>query len=101
MAWRGAHGGVPQAVAQGARILVESGWAGIDIQPIDAICTLPENELIHYLTRLGPLGQILPDTDASTRARVIETVRAAFEPYVHGAEVRFAAACWMVGARAS
>ena len=29
----------------------------------------------------------------------VETVRAAFEPYVHGGEVRFTAACWMVSAR--
>jgi len=29
---------------------------------------------------------------------VIDTVRPAFEPYVHGAEVRFTAACWMVRA---
>jgi hypothetical protein len=30
---------------------------------------------------------------------VIEKVRAAFEPYVHAAEVRFTAACWMIAAR--
>ncbi|WP_257450187.1 class I SAM-dependent methyltransferase [Archangium lipolyticum] len=82
------------------RILEESGWAGIDIRPIDVACTLPEKELVRYLTRLGPLGLILHEADDRTRTRVIETVRAAFEPYVHGAEVRFTAACWMVGARA-
>jgi hypothetical protein len=26
-------------------------------------------------------------------------VRTAFDPYVHGPEVRFTAACWMVAAR--
>ncbi|AKJ06505.1 ubiquinone/menaquinone biosynthesis C-methylase UbiE [Archangium gephyra] len=82
------------------RILEESGWAGIDIQPIDVACTLPEKELVRYLTRLGPLGLILQEADDRTRTQVIETVRAAFEPYVHGAEVRFTAACWMIGARA-
>ena len=82
------------------RILEESGWAGIDIQPIDVACTLPEKELVRYLTRLGPLGLILHEADDRTRTLVIETVRAAFEPYVHGAEVRFTAACWRVGARA-
>ena len=81
-------------------ILEESGWAGIDIQPIDVACTLPEKELIRYLTRLGPLGGILPEADDETRARVIDTVRPAFDPYVHEAEVRFIAACWMVRARA-
>ncbi len=81
-------------------ILEDSGWAEIDVGPIDVACTLPEQELVRYLTRLGPLGRILHEADDRTRAQVIETVRAAFEPFVHGAEVRFTAACWWVGARA-
>jgi SAM-dependent methyltransferase len=83
------------------RILEESGWTGIDIRPIDVVCTLPETELVRYFTRLGPVGQILPAADERTRAQVIETVRAAFDTYVQGTEVRFTAACWTVGARAS
>ncbi len=81
------------------RILEESGWAGIDIQPIDVSCTMPEAELVGYFTRFGPLGRILHDVDERTRTRVIETVRPAFDPYVHGADVRFDAACWTIGAR--
>jgi hypothetical protein len=61
--------------------------------------TLPEKELVHYFPRLGPVGLMLQEADDRTRTQVIETVRAAFEPYVHGADVRFTAACWMVGAR--
>jgi ubiquinone/menaquinone biosynthesis C-methylase UbiE len=83
------------------RILEESGWTEIDIRPIDVACTLPEKELVRYFTRLGPLGLILREVDDRARRQVIETVRAAFEPYVHGAEVRYTAACWMVGARAA
>jgi SAM-dependent methyltransferase len=82
-------------------ILEESGWAEIDIQPIDVACTLPEKELIGYVTRLGPLGLVLQEQDDRTRAEVIEAVRAAFDPFVHGAEVRFTAACWMVSGRAT
>ncbi|WP_328869442.1 class I SAM-dependent methyltransferase [Streptomyces sp. NBC_00287] len=82
-------------------ILTESGWAEIDIRPVELSCALPESELVGYFTRLGPLGLILPDVDEKIRPRVIETVRAAFEPYVQGAEVRFTAACWLVDARAS
>lgn len=92
------------AFAQKARVrhvLQESGWTGIDIQPVDVLCTLPEKELVRYFTRLGPLGQIIDEADDRTRSRIIETVRAAFDPYVGGEEVRFTAACWMVGARAS
>lgn len=83
-----------------ASILEESGWAGIDIRPIDVACTFPEKELVRYLTQLGPVGLMLQETDDGTRARVIETVRPAFDPFVHGPEVRFTAACWMVAARA-
>jgi SAM-dependent methyltransferase len=82
------------------RILKDSGWADIDIQPIDVACVLPEKELVRYFTRLGPLAPPLQQTDDSTRAAIIKTVRAAFEPYVQGAEVRYTAACWIVRARA-
>ena len=82
------------------RILEASGWTRIDVRPIDAECALSESALLSYLTRLGPLGRVLPETDRLTRARVIEAVRAAFEPYFRGADVRFVAACWMAGAQA-
>jgi SAM-dependent methyltransferase len=81
------------------RMLAESGWAEIDIQPIDVSCSFPEKELVGYLTRFGPLGRILPEVDEQTRTQVIEMVRPAFDSYVHGAEVRFSAACWLIGAR--
>jgi len=80
-------------------ILQNSGWAAIDIQPLDVECVLPTHELETYFTRLGPLGRVLKQLDEPTRARIIEAVRAAFEPYVHGAEVRFTAACWLIVAR--
>lgn len=83
-----------------ARILEESGWTAIDIQPIDVPCTLPEKDLVRYLSRFGPVGLALAEADEPTRAHVLETVRAAFDPFVHGDEVRYTAACWMAGARA-
>jgi SAM-dependent methyltransferase len=91
------------AFADGDRvraILEEAGWSAIDIQALDVECTLSEHDLDGYLTRMGPVGQRLPELDESARTRVVQTVRGAFAPYVHGAEVRFTAACWMVGARA-
>ncbi|MET9760584.1 methyltransferase domain-containing protein [Streptomyces sp. NPDC006372] len=83
------------------RVLAESGWDGIVIRPVDVVCTLPERELVRYFTRLGPLGMFLPEVDEQTREQVVETVRPAFDPFVHGSEVRFTAACWVVSARAS
>lgn len=82
------------------RILKESGWTGIRIQPIDVACTLPEPDLIPYFTRFGLVGRVLHEVDDATRAQVIHTVRDAFEPFVFGTEVRYTAACWMVSARA-
>jgi SAM-dependent methyltransferase len=81
-----------------ARILRESGWTRIDIRPIDVSCAFPAKELILYITRLGPVGLMLQAADDRTRNQVVATVRPAFDPFVHGAEVRFTAACWMVGA---
>jgi SAM-dependent methyltransferase len=81
-------------------ILEKSGWANVEIEPLDVECTLPLPELITYLSRLGPVGRMVQALDERARTRVIEAVRAAFDPYVHGTEVRFNAACWMVGARA-
>jgi SAM-dependent methyltransferase len=77
-------------------ILQASGWDEIDIRAIDVTCTLPEKELIRYGTRFGPVGIALQEADAQTRAAVAAAVRPAFDPYVHGPEVRFTAACWMM-----
>jgi SAM-dependent methyltransferase len=98
--------GAPGQFAFGDRervlsILQASGWSGIDIQPLDIACTLPEPALVGYLSRLGPVGLALRDVDTSMRTRVIEAVRAAFAPYVQGATVRYTAACWMITAQAS
>jgi SAM-dependent methyltransferase len=82
------------------RILEESGWTSIDIQPIDVPCALRESELDRYLSRFGPVGLALGAADEATRTRVIQAVRAAFDPFVHGEDVRYTAACWMVGATA-
>lgn len=82
-------------------ILHESGWIDIDIRPVDVACSLPEDQLDEYLTRLGPVGLALEEADERTRIEVIDAVRPAFDRYIRGAEVHFIAACWMVGARVS
>lgn len=81
-------------------ILRSSGWGDLAIEPIDVPCRMPEPDLAGYLSRLGPVGAALREADERTRAQVIDTVRAAFEPFVHGDEVRLVAACWSIGARA-
>ena len=83
------------------RILADSGWGDIDIQPIDVPCRFPERELARWYMQLGPLGRILPEVDEPLRTQVAQAVRAGFDPYVQGDEVRFVAACWQVVARAA
>jgi SAM-dependent methyltransferase len=82
------------------RILEDSGWRDIQIDAADVACVIPKNELHSYVTRLGPVGMVLQEADAETRAKVIGALRAAFDPFVEGEEVRFTAACWNVCAYA-
>ena len=91
------------AFANGQRvrtILEDSGWTDIDVRPIDVACTIAEEDLHLYLTRIGPVARLLQEMDDRVRGQIVEAVRPAFDPYVHGTDVRFNAACWMVGARA-
>lgn len=81
-------------------ILREGGWAGIEIRSFDFECVMPENDLTGYISRLGPLGRILPELDQDRRTELIRAVRPAFDSFVQGDEVRFVAACWAVSAQA-
>lgn len=81
-------------------ILARSGWTDVDIRPLDVECEMPEAQLLAFVSRLGPLGRVLGEVDEATRTRILDAVRVAFAPYVHGTAVRFTAACWTVGARA-
>ena len=80
-------------------ILKTSGWSDIDFRRLDVLCTLAEEDLARYATRLGPVGMFLENADRETRARIAAAVRSAYDPFVHGDEVRFTAACWMISAR--
>lgn len=79
-------------------ILASGGWTAVEMEPLDVTCCFPASELETFFTRLGPLGAALHEADEKTRAAVVEEVHAAFRPYVHGEEVRFTAACWMISA---
>jgi len=82
------------------RILDASGWVDIDVTPIDVPSSVAEQDLRAYFTKLGPVGQALRDMkDEETRARIVEALHVAFEPYLEHGTARFAAACWLVRAR--
>jgi len=78
-----------------------SGWAGVDIQPVDVACALPEADLMRYVHWMGPVGVAMQKVDEATRALVVDAVRAAYQPFTHDGDVRFMAACWLVSARAA
>jgi SAM-dependent methyltransferase len=84
------------------RILTASGWKNIDVRPIDVTGTMPEQDLLNYVTKLGPVGGALreADVDEATRAHTVSVVRAAFEPYIQNGTARFTMACWLVSAHA-
>jgi SAM-dependent methyltransferase len=82
-------------------ILQESGWRDVALRPVDVTCGFGEQDLIRYFTRLGPVGQAFREADDALRAKIIAAVRPAFDPFVHGGDVRFDAACWMISARAA
>lgn len=81
-------------------VLSAGGWAEIDLQPIDVACSFPSAALEDFIARPSP---VLPDLDAldsEVRAEILSAVRAAYAPFVDGADVRFIGRCWIVRARA-
>jgi SAM-dependent methyltransferase len=81
-------------------ILERGGWTNVELRPVDITCSFAEEELVGYLSRLGPVGRILQEADEQTRAQVVQNIRSAFDPYVHGTQVVYTAACWLISARA-
>jgi SAM-dependent methyltransferase len=81
-------------------ILVDAGWSEVEVQPFDATCAMPAEELMTFFTRIGPLRDALAEADDERRATVLEAVRTAAEPYVDGDRVSFEAALWIVDAAA-
>lgn len=79
-------------------ILQASGWASIDIRPVDIACSMPVARLPSYVTRMGPYGRLRNTLDETERARADRAVLAAFDAYVAGDQVRFTSACWLVTA---
>jgi SAM-dependent methyltransferase len=81
-------------------ILADAGWSEVEVRPFDATCAMPAEELMTFLTRIGPLREALAEADDERREAVLEAVRAAAEPYVKGDRVSFEAALWIVDAAA-
>lgn len=70
------------------------------ITPLDVPCEIARTDLRTYLSLLGPVGTALRSEtlDAPDRERILDTLEAAFAPFVVGDRVRFNAACWVLKA---
>jgi SAM-dependent methyltransferase len=79
-------------------ILTDAGWSEIGVRPFDAVCAMPADELMTFLTRIGPLREALAEADVERRVAVLEAVQTAAEPYVEGDRASFEAALWIVDA---
>ncbi|MEH3142071.1 MAG: hypothetical protein PGN37_18235 [Mycobacterium kyogaense] len=79
-------------------VLEESGWTGVTIAAVDAVCTMQEKDLMPYLTQMGPVGRMLSTVDENTRVRVVEALAEGHAQFVTDGEVRYTAACWLVSA---
>jgi SAM-dependent methyltransferase len=82
------------------RILDAAGWTDIDVSSFDVQLGIGEKDLLAYATKLGPVGQALRQSSEPTRARTVEALRVAFDPYLQNGVAHFTAACWFVSARA-
>ena len=86
--------------ARVARILAGSGWSSICADKADVQCEISEDDLMTYVTRLGPVGAALRDADRATVGKIMAALPSAFEGFRKAGAVRFNAACWLVTARA-
>ncbi|MEM7620950.1 MAG: class I SAM-dependent methyltransferase [Pseudomonadota bacterium] len=79
-------------------ILTKSGWTEINLEPIDLQCRFRSNDLDMFLTKLAPIGHDLETLEENIREKVSTAVRAAYEKFLDGTEVKFIASCWMISA---
>ncbi len=81
-------------------VLSAGGWTGIDLQPIDVACRFPSAALEDFIERPSPVVPDLDALDADVRTEILSAIRAAYAPFVDGADVRFTGCCWIIRARA-
>jgi SAM-dependent methyltransferase len=80
------------------RILDESQWTKVEIQPVNYNLTLPVADLEPYYVKMGSVGRLLEMLEDGPRARIIDAMRPGFEEYVIGNAAEFEAACWHISA---
>ncbi len=79
-------------------ILEAAGWCEVAITPLDVTCEIARTDLRTYISLLGPVGTALRSEtlDGAERERILDTLEAAFSPFMVGDRVQFTAACWVI-----
>jgi SAM-dependent methyltransferase len=93
----------PFALADADRtrgLLAGAGWTDVTFERFDVPTEISPDDLARYAPRIGGVALALRNADEPTRARILEAVQAGYEPFTQGGVVRFAAAAWLVRARA-
>jgi SAM-dependent methyltransferase len=82
------------------RILGESGFVDIALEPIDVPVDLGSIErAVRLMSELGPAAALLEDASEKDRARAIEAVAAALRPFATADGLKLPSAAWVVSAR--
>ena len=92
----------PFAFADGdrvRRILTESGWTDVRVEPLDEPCEVAREDLPVFATRVGPLAPAIRQAEPGLRHALIQAVEGVYHPFLDGEVARFTAACWHVSAR--
>jgi hypothetical protein len=86
---------------------VESVLRDAEFQEIEIDETLAQlhlgrdvDEVVSFLSEIGPLSRVLTELDAARGAEAIEAVRAALLEHGKAGDMSFGAACWIVRAKA-
>jgi hypothetical protein len=80
------------------RVLEDSGWSSIGLEKADVQCRISDDDLMTYVTRLGPVGAALREVDPATSEKILAALPSAFARFRKDGAVRFNAACWRVKA---
>lgn len=81
--------------------LNEGGWSDIRFDALDLACAFPASKLSMFIEDFAPTGVDFAELSESQAKGVKQVIRAAYEPFVFGEQVRFSAPCWVISGRAT
>ena len=82
-------------------LLSKSGWGDIDFELTDVDCAFSAADLDMFIQKLAPMGYDVPSLDKNKQEEIFRVIRAAYEPFVYGDEVRFTGYTVIIRARST